>query len=282
VGLFDEGGGWAGGILRQIGPYIGGALEGLIPGQKQKGRPPVAAGPTMGDLANPLSDFYTHPPWLGGTVYTPPYQQSSPVLTVTPVPPMRTTEVGPTPKSIEEVPRIPRTMEGAPISPYPAEGSKMGGFEGFGLSLPVPTSGEYGFDWGSAIDWGFDIYDKWKARSSPPGPRMAPPQLPQLPGGTQVPGPYTAGPPYAQLPPYAGPSAVTAAPPSGGACMSGFRVMPQHTRALRMIEARSPTTGKMHYWKHMGTPILFSGDLANCKRVGKVQARLNRARPRKR
>lgn len=54
------------------------------------------------------------------------------------------------------------------------------------------------------------------------------------------------------------------------------------TRAVNLLEGRNPVTGRMHYWRHMGRPILFSGDVANCRRVGRVQARLNRARPRKR
>jgi len=157
------------------------------------------------------------------------------------------------------------------------------GFESpFGLSMPGQREAGI-IDWGSVIDTGFDIYDRWRARQRPPGPAMGPPQLPpgpmpqlpapRWPGGAQVPGPYTSGPPYADLPAYSG---------GNGACPTMFRPAQATARAVRMIEARSPTTGKMHYWKHMGTPILFSGDLANCKRVGRVQARLNRARPRKR
>ena len=53
-------------------------------------------------------------------------------------------------------------------------------------------------------------------------------------------------------------------------------------RPLQMLEAVHPETGKVHYWRHMGRPILFSGDMAVCRRVGKVHSRLNRARPRKR
>lgn len=94
-----------------------------------------------------------------------------------------------------------------------------------------------------------------------------------------MPAPY-AGPPMAGLPPYT-PTPGYSVTTAGGAC-SPFTVGQPTARAQRYIEAKSPTTGKMHYWKHMGTPILFSGDIANCRRVGKVQARLNRARPRKR
>lgn len=223
MGWLDEGGGWAGGILRQIGPYIGGAIEGLLPGQKQKGRPPVAAGPTMAELANPFSDYYTNPPWLGEAVPPPSYQVSSPVLTVTPVPPMRTTEVGPVPTYTPPATTM-RTTEGGGM-----------GFENpFGISsLPVPYPGPSlpveggGFPWGAAIDIGIDVWEAWRSRKqSPPGPKMAPP-MPQLPpgpqlpaprwpGGPQVPAPYTAGPPYADLPAY---GATTTA----GACPTMFR-----------------------------------------------------------
>jgi hypothetical protein len=65
-------------------------------------------------------------------------------------------------------------------------------------------------------------------------------------------------------------------------CPTMFAATPATVRPLGTLEAVNPATGKMHYWKHMGRPILFSGDLAHCRRVGKVHARLNRARPRKR
>lgn len=61
-----------------------------------------------------------------------------------------------------------------------------------------------------------------------------------------------------------------------------FRAGAPTARAVTMLEGRNPVTGKMHYWRHMGRPILFSGDLANCRRVGRVRTKLNRGRPRKR
>ncbi len=53
-------------------------------------------------------------------------------------------------------------------------------------------------------------------------------------------------------------------------------------RALPMLEAVHPETGKVHYWRHMGRPILFTGDMAVCKRVNRVRGKLNRGRPRPR
>ena len=53
-------------------------------------------------------------------------------------------------------------------------------------------------------------------------------------------------------------------------------------RALPMLEAVHPETGKVHYWRHLGRPILFTGDLAVCKRVSRVRGKLNRGRPRPR
>jgi hypothetical protein len=58
--------------------------------------------------------------------------------------------------------------------------------------------------------------------------------------------------------------------------------MPRAARAVPQIEAQNPVTGRTHVWKHMGRPILYTGDLAACKRVSRISARVARARPRKR
>jgi len=49
---------------------------------------------------------------------------------------------------------------------------------------------------------------------------------------------------------------------------SGFRQIPTLT-------VQSPT-GKYGFWKAMGRPLLFSGDLAACKRVARVASRAAR------
>jgi len=47
-------------------------------------------------------------------------------------------------------------------------------------------------------------------------------------------------------------------------------------RAVPEIQARNPVTGRINTWKNMGRPVLFSGDLATCKRVNKISARVGR------
>jgi hypothetical protein len=42
------------------------------------------------------------------------------------------------------------------------------------------------------------------------------------------------------------------------------------------ILARNPVTGRMGTWRYMGRPVLFSGDLATCRRVAKISARTAR------
>ncbi len=54
------------------------------------------------------------------------------------------------------------------------------------------------------------------------------------------------------------------------------------TRAtpVREIQAVNPDTGKIGVWKYMGRPILYTGDLAACKRVQRISRRVARRRPR--
>ncbi len=62
----------------------------------------------------------------------------------------------------------------------------------------------------------------------------------------------------------------------GGGC--GFFVAPRagpHARAVSLMMQVNPDTGKLHYWRHVGTPILYSGDVSHCKTVNRI---LNRAR----
>jgi len=49
-------------------------------------------------------------------------------------------------------------------------------------------------------------------------------------------------------------------------------------RAKRRVITVSPS-GNLTYWRNMGQPILYSGDLAACKRVRKVASRARRAAP---
>ena len=41
-------------------------------------------------------------------------------------------------------------------------------------------------------------------------------------------------------------------------------------RARRLLMANNPTTGNPTFWRHVGSPVLFSGDLALNKRIQKI------------
>lgn len=53
-------------------------------------------------------------------------------------------------------------------------------------------------------------------------------------------------------------------------------------RAKRFFATANPQTGTLSWFRNVGRPILFSGDLTACKRVNKVAARARRASPRRR
>lgn len=53
-------------------------------------------------------------------------------------------------------------------------------------------------------------------------------------------------------------------------------------RAVRDITQVNPVTGKIEFWRHMGRPVLFTGDLATVRRVSRVASRLNRRLGRRR
>jgi hypothetical protein len=44
--------------------------------------------------------------------------------------------------------------------------------------------------------------------------------------------------------------------------------------ARRLLPVSNPTNGTVHYWRHVGTPVLFSGDLSHRKRLGKIARKL--------
>jgi len=50
---------------------------------------------------------------------------------------------------------------------------------------------------------------------------------------------------------------------------SGFAAVPE-------IMARNPATGRINTWRNAGRPVLYSGDLATCKRVNKIGSRFAR------
>ena len=68
-------------------------------------------------------------------------------------------------------------------------------------------------------------------------------------------------------------------PQGGGAASTLFRrpgMMGMRPRSLVMVP--NPVTGKPTFFRHVGQPILFSGDLRAAKRVRKVAARARKSR----
>lgn len=55
-----------------------------------------------------------------------------------------------------------------------------------------------------------------------------------------------------------------------------FRRTAAGVRAQRAIEARHPTSGRIVTWLHAGRPLLYTGDLAACKRVNRIAGRAMR------
>lgn len=68
----------------------------------------------------------------------------------------------------------------------------------------------------------------------------------------------------------------------GGDAPALFRAgAPGTVRAVRSFMVMNPMTGNPVWFKNVGRPILFSGELAACKRVEKVARRARRASPRR-
>ena len=65
--------------------------------------------------------------------------------------------------------------------------------------------------------------------------------------------------------------------PQGATCPTLFRQAPQTLRAVRSFHITNPSTGKEVFYRNVGQPILFSGDLTVCKRVEKIARRAKRA-----
>lgn len=81
------------------------------------------------------------------------------------------------------------------------------------------------------------------------------------------------------------------APPSGGqpggtvangqtnACLSYFMRQPSGAPRMKSeVVVENPVTGRLHWYKNAGRPVLWSGDIAAQKRVRKVAARAARKR----
>jgi len=65
--------------------------------------------------------------------------------------------------------------------------------------------------------------------------------------------------------------------PSGATCPTLFRQTPMTLRAVSSFHITNPSTGKEVFYRNVGRPILFSGDLRVCKTVEKIARRAKRA-----
>lgn len=70
---------------------------------------------------------------------------------------------------------------------------------------------------------------------------------------------------------------MTPALPFGGTV---FRSTPAGLRFRSLVEFQNPITGRKAWYRNVGRPILFSGDLRACRRVNRIGARLRRGRGR--
>lgn len=48
------------------------------------------------------------------------------------------------------------------------------------------------------------------------------------------------------------------------------------SRPISLISDVNPSTGRMHWWRHVGQPVLFSGDVSHCRRVNKLLGKASR------
>lgn len=80
--------------------------------------------------------------------------------------------------------------------------------------------------------------------------------------------------------PLPGSSAQGAISPAAGLRGFGTLFRPSQQAAwypMRMVHQQHPTSGQMHYWRYVGKPLLFRGDLTSCKRVQRVAKLAKRA-----
>ncbi|MEE8509336.1 MAG: hypothetical protein V3T07_09750 [Myxococcota bacterium] len=64
----------------------------------------------------------------------------------------------------------------------------------------------------------------------------------------------------------------------GGGGNGMFRVGAPHAHAVPLFDAVSPTSGVRHFWRHVGTPLVFTGDLALRRRLEKTGRKISRGR----
>jgi len=170
-----------------------------------------------------------------------------------------------------------------------------------------PLAGERGFGGGTVLAPIVIQQPQQATRQAPqqfqgsgsPPVQIAPSQLPFLPSPFQ--GPAFTSPADAggfqlanlSLPggaPVVGPNVIQRGMNSllglgGGAgvfCDQVFTQGPTTVRAARTVIVQNPASGKLHWYRNMGRPVLWSGDIATCKRVDKIarKARSARRRPR--
>jgi hypothetical protein len=63
-------------------------------------------------------------------------------------------------------------------------------------------------------------------------------------------------------------------PSNGGGGSNGFfKTTATGVRSVGQVHATNPKTGRIHVFADLGRPVLYSGDIATCKRVKKVARR---------
>ncbi len=94
-----------------------------------------------------------------------------------------------------------------------------------------------------------------------------------LPGGAQIAGLGGAlGPLLRQLPGLVGGAAVGGFVAGAGGDLQLFRPTMAGARAIPLVMTPNPITGAPTFFRHVGRPILFSGDVATVRRVRKIAA----------
>lgn len=62
----------------------------------------------------------------------------------------------------------------------------------------------------------------------------------------------------------------------GQSCQKFKLAQSQRAVPISLISDVNPSTGRTHWWRHVGQPILFSGDVSHCRRVNKLLSKQTR------
>jgi hypothetical protein len=178
----------------------------------------------------------------------------------------------------------PEVMSGGGI---PLPPTVPGGFPGLGIPLPPPIgqahlpvpSAPMG---GGVLPMQLPIPGGLTFPTTQPMEDIEMTQAVALPGGALI-APLLRGLGGAALGGAAVGGAISAFQPGAVELPFGgrvFRQTPSGIRARSLVEVMNPLTGRKTWYRNVGRPILFSGDLRSCKRVQKIASRARRARGR--